>query len=237
MIKSNNPLYIDTWRNAKELIRVNEADCELFRPYNSNVHNIPNGYDPAKFHPLDKNTCRKKLGIPQDRKVIVNIAFYVGKKNQTLLIHAIRDLEPEIRNNLTCFLIGGGPMANQLEQEIKSCGLEGTVILTGQVKHAELNVYLNSADVFCLPSNSEGNPTVMFEALGTGLPFVGTDSGGVADVITSEEFGYVSKIHDKEALTINLRKALTKEWNHEAILAHADNYTWKSIVLKTLDLY
>ena len=237
MMESGNPLYENAWRHAKSIIRVNVADCELMRKYNPNVVAIPNGFDPAKFNIVDKQECRSKLGIPGDARVIVNIAFYLEKKNQTLLIRAISDLDKSLKSTLKVFLIGGGPMEKDLREEIEKHQLGGIIELTGQVKHDRLNLYLNSADIFCLPSNSEGNPTVMFEALGVGIPYVGTDAGGVPDIITSDEYGFVSPVKDQEALSQNIARAFEKKWDRDAIAAYAKNYTWDSIYAKTIPLF
>jgi glycosyltransferase involved in cell wall biosynthesis len=153
------------------------------------------------------------------------------------LIRAISDLPNEIRQNLICLFIGGGSMQKQLEEEITTYELEDNIILTGRVKHEELNLYMNSADIFSLSSDSEGNPTVMFEALGVGLPYIGTNAGGVSEIITSEEYGLVSPIGDRQALRQNIQKGLKKAWDEFAIRRYAQQFTWKNIFLQTRELY
>ena len=69
-------------------------------------------------------------------------------------------------------------------QVAQSC-LEQVIHIIGQVEHDKLPLYLNVADIFCLSSNSEGM-IVMFEALGIGVPYVGTDVGGIPEVAISE---------------------------------------------------
>lgn len=89
---------------------------------------------------------------------------------------------------------------------------------------------MNAADLFVLPSLNEGNPTVMFEALGCGKPFVGTRVGGIPEIITSEDYGLLVKPASVQDLADMLLKALTKEWDSERIVAYARQYSWGNIV-------
>ena len=77
---------------------------------------------------------------------------------------------------------------------------------------------MNACDLFVLPSLNEGNPTVMFEALGCGKPFVGTKVGGVPEVIASDDYGLLVEPADPEDLAEKILVALDREWDREAIL-------------------
>lgn len=236
-IESLNTDLIETWKNAKAIIRVNKLDIGLLSPYNDNLITIPNGYDHRKFKLLDKDQCREKLGIENSKKVMVNIGFYKDQKNQKLLVSAIKLLPIEIRENVLCFIIGGGPLHQELNEQIHNEGLEDVIKLTGQVKQDELPLYLNAADLFCLSSDSEGNPTVMFEALGVGLPYIGTSVGGVPEIITSDEYGLTCEPGNEVALSSTIEKGILKTWDKNKILSYAKEYTWRNIFLKTQKHY
>lgn len=236
-VNSNNTDFINTWKNATSIIRVNKLDNVLLEKYNKNVVTIPNGFNHRKFKPLDSVECRTKLRTPKDKKVIVNIGFYNNQKNQKLLIKAISLLEETIKNKLTCYIIGGGPKAGELEVYIKEKNLENIVVLVGQVEHDRLPIYLNAADIFCLSSNSEGNPTVMFEALGVGIPYVGTNVGGIPEIITSDNYGLLCNPNDEKALSKIIEEGLTKMWDRDEILEFANQFSWKHIFLTTKKYY
>lgn len=236
-VNSENKNFVNTWMNASTIIRVNKLDNALLEKYNKNVVTIPNGFNHRKFKPLSIVDCKSKLNIPLEKKVIVNIGFYNNQKNQKLLIDAVSLLEEKTKNGLICFVIGGGPKANELDMYIKEKKLENTVILTGQVNHDLLPVYLNAANIFCLSSNSEGNPTVMFEALGVGVPYVGTNVGGIPEVITSNKYGLLCNPNDEKALSKIIEQGLTKEWNRNEILEFASQFSWKNIFLTTQQYY
>ena len=236
-IKSNNRLLISAWENAKTIIRVNNFDSKELRAYNNNVITIPNGYNHRKFKRLDKRDCRLKLGYSLNDKIIINIGFYNDQKNQKLLIDSINLLTDDVKKNLTCIILGGGPKENILKKQISRLGLKDTVFLLGQKNHDDLPLFLNSADIFCLSSNSEGNPTVMFEALGVGLPYIGTNVGGVSEIITNEEYGLLCKPKNELELSIIINKALTLSWDKNKIIEYSKQYSWENIFLMTKNFY
>ena len=105
------------------------------------------------------------------------------------------------------------------------------------MKQDELPLYLNAADLFCLSSDSEGNPTVMFEAIGVGLPYIGTSVGGVPEIITSEEYGLTCEPGNEESLSRIIEQGISKTWDKNEILRYAKEYTWRNIFLKTQKHY
>ena len=96
---------------------------------------------------------------------------------------------------------------------------------------------MNACDLFVLPSLNEGNPTVMFETLGCGKPFVGSNVGGVTEVITSDIYGFLVNPADPDDLAKKIQMALDREWDHEVILRHANNYTWDKISQEIIKIY
>jgi glycosyltransferase involved in cell wall biosynthesis len=236
-VNSNNPTLIDTWKNAKTIIRVNKLDNKLLSKFNNNVVTIPNGYNHRKFKLLDKNTCKTELNIDAGKNVIVNIGFYKDQKNQKLLIESIDLLPNSLKENLECFIIGGGPKQKELEELVVYKNLESVIKIVGQVKQDRLPLYLNAANLFCLSSNSEGNPTVMFEALGVGIPYIGTNVGGVPEIIISEKYGLLCEPNNKTGLKEIIEKALIKNWDKDEIIEYSKRFSWKNIFLETQKHY
>lgn len=96
---------------------------------------------------------------------------------------------------------------------------------------------MNAADLFVLPSLNEGNPTVMFEALGCGKPFIGTKVGGVPEVITSNEYGLLVEPADPGGLAEKLFIALDRDWDNEKIALYAQQYSWANIADRIVQIY
>ncbi|AMM53539.1 glycosyltransferase family 4 protein [Pyrococcus kukulkanii] len=237
-IKKNDKILKWTWKNTDALIRVNKKDIQLIKDFcpSLRVYHIPNGYNPNRISPIPKDKARSKLGLSENEKILFNLAKLYPYKGHKYLIEAMFKVV-KYRNDVVCFIGGEGPLKKELQQQINQLGLQEHVRLLGFVPDKELSLWMNAADLFVLPSLSEGNPTVMFEALGVGLPFVGTAVGGVPEVITSEDYGLLCPPADPECLAEKILIALEKEWDREKIRKYAEQFTWENIAKKILKVY
>lgn len=224
--------------DARHIVQYGNGQEEHHAPTPTrSVVTIPNGYDNNKFHPMDMHECRERLGLPSDKKVILNVGrLYGAVKGHEHLIKAMSRVVKE-REDVLCVIVGPGRLYNTLEHLILSLNLEEYVVLAGGKPHDEIPVWLNACDLFVLPSLSEGNPTVMFEAFGCGKPFVGTRVGGVPEVITSNEYGLLVDPANPDDLAEKILMALDREWNREAILACSERYTWENITKEIVSVY
>lgn len=224
------------WRGVDTIIRVNRKDVALLEQYNDDVRNVPNGYSRNEFPLLDPEAAREDLGVPQDQDLVVGLGGLIERKRFGDLIDAIERLRPE-RPDARCVIAGRGPEQSALEQRVSEAGLEDQVSILGYVEQEELVRWLTAADVFVLPSESEGNPTVMFEALGCGTPYVGTNVGGVEEIVTDDTYGLLCEPGDVDRLAEIIDDGLDREWDREAILDHAEQYTWTHVVDELVDVY
>ncbi|WP_175060116.1 glycosyltransferase [Thermococcus sp. 2319x1] len=233
---SGNEKIYWTWKNADALIRVNKKDVPLLMEFNPNVFSVPNGFNPERIKVMQKDDARKLLKLPSDKKIIFALGALIERKGFHYLIEGMAKVVKE-RDSVLCFIGGSGPLKDKLEKQIHHLNLQNYVKLLGFVPDEELAYWMNAADLFVLPSLSEGNPTVMFEALGVGLPFVGTAVGGVPEIITSEDYGLLCPPADPECLAEKILIALDKEWDREKIRKYAEQFTWENIAMKTLEVY
>jgi len=210
-----------TWRNATALIRVNRVDTPLLKGFNGNVFHVPNGFNLRRLPYIDRKMARNHLGIPEDDRVVFSLGGLIERKGFHYLIDAM-SLVVKKRDDVMCFIGGSGPLRNPLEKEINRLNLKDHVELLGFVPDEELKYWMNASDLFVLPSLNEGNPTVMFEALGVGLPFVGSMVGGVPEIITSEDYGLLCPPGDPGSLAEKILTALEKDWDREKIRSYAD---------------
>ncbi len=108
-------------------------------------------------------------------------------KAQDVLIDAVSICVQE-GINLRLTLIGDGKHRNELESQAKSAGLNGRGIFTGQLPKGDaVRMELDKADLFVLPSKTEGLPRSMIEAMARGLPSVGSSAGGIPELLKDEE--------------------------------------------------
>lgn len=197
---------------------------------------IPNGFRSDLFYPRDPLKCRKALNLPQDKKIILTVGNLEPVKGQRYLVEAVQRIIRE-RKNILCVIVGAGKLRPALEHQIRSLGLEDYILLAGGKPHDEIPLWMNACDLFVLPSLNEGNPTVMFEALGCGKPFVGTKVGGVPEVIASDDYGLLVEPADPEDLAEKILAGLDREWDQEAILAYAERFTWENIAKEIMGVY
>jgi glycosyltransferase involved in cell wall biosynthesis len=132
-------------------------------------------------------------------------------------------------------MIGENRMPQAIAERIASHGLQGDVQLLGVKAPERVMEYITAGDISVLYSHSEGNPTVMFESLGCGRPYIGSDVGGVRAVLTDTKIGRYGPARDVDALTSLLEQSLDTEWDEQYIRQQARQYTWEAIAQQTYE--
>ena len=160
------------------------------------IHLIPNGVDTASFVPGD----RASSGV---RRIL-----YVGRleaeKNLGLLLTAAAKLASRLPVRLT--FIGAGSRQGELHAQAQALGVE--VEFPGVVNHRRLPERYRAADVFVLPSFTEGHPKVLIEAMASGLSCVASDCPGNRALVRDEETGLLFDPRSPEALAAALERVL-----------------------------
>lgn len=222
-------------RTQDAVVRVNRKDCERLSTLNDNVHAIPNGFDRDRFPLVSTERARRTLGLPLDADVVLSVGYLSPRKRFDRLIEAVSEIDHD--GDLVCAICGAGEQYEELQRLAERHRDDLDVRLPGYVPDEELAHWMNACDVFALASEAEGNPTVMFEALGCGKPYVGTNVGGVDEVITSDAYGLYCPPDDMEGLVGVLEEGLRREWDRDAILQYAERYTWERVVEEVVGVY
>jgi glycosyltransferase involved in cell wall biosynthesis len=201
------------------------------------VISLPNGFDSKVFRPMDKGDAREELGMPRGSKVLVTVGYLEPVKGHAHLMEAMVKVASH-HEDILLYILGDGSLRRQLQDRIGQLGLEKVVrLVTEPFPSSGIARWMSAADVFVLPSLGEGNPTVMFECLGCGRPFVGTEVGGVPDVICSDRLGLLCPPGDAEALAAAIDEALEREWDAAEIAAHALRYSWDRLASDLASAY
>lgn len=169
---------------------------------------IPNGVSFTRFSPKDKIECRKKLGLPTDKKLVLFLAKPDDpRKNFKLLLDAEKLIEQkdfEVRNPY--------PIDNK-----------------------DFPDYLNASDVFVLTSYNEGSPNVIKEAMACNTPIISTPVGDVVEILGDTPGCYIIDF-DANHLADKLQKALAfnKKTTGRVTIKELDD---RIVSKKIIDIY
>ena len=202
---------------------------------NKEFNIIPMGAKAEDFKPRDKSKSRKKLNLPQDKKIILFVGHLVERKGVKYLIHAISSIIKKEKDAMF-YIIGTGYQEESLRKLANVEGLGSYVKFLGQKTNAEVADYMNASDLLVLPSLNEGLPVVVYEALSCGTPVVATEVAGTPELVSSD-VGFLVKPKDAEALQQKILLALNKKWNTKKILERAKEFSTKVTEKKVFDVY
>jgi glycosyltransferase involved in cell wall biosynthesis len=166
---------------------------------------VHNGVDPSKFDRAVTGASIRDLHQIWDGPVLVVIGRLTPQKGHIYLLQALPSLVNEWPQ-LRCLIVGEGEMRGRLDALAQSLGLGRHCVFAG-VSDAIPEV-LAAADLFVLPSLSEGFPFVVLEALAMGCPVVATAIDGVTEVIQDGVTGRLVPPRDPTALAGAIREML-----------------------------
>ena len=153
---------------------------------------LPMGINPAKYQDfiLLEKRARKRAG-----PIILTVARLIDLKGIVYLIEAMPEVISKYPDT-TLIIIGDGPERDSLEKRAMDLGIETRVKFLGIINPDDLPPYYHSADVFVLPSINKAGSTealgvVLLEAMASGCPVIGSNVGGIPDIITDGENGFL----------------------------------------------
>lgn len=165
----------------KSLIEQNEFPAEQ-------ITSVRTGVDLTRFKPGDKGLARQQLGLSEDNLIIGIVATLRSWKGHRYLLDAFAQI-PD-KHGLQLIIVGDGPQLEALQQQVQMLNIEEYVVFTGRKHNVEQ--YLQSMDVFCLPSYAnEGVPQSIMQAQCCGIPTITTLIGSIDESIIPEETALV----------------------------------------------
>jgi len=177
---------------------------ERFPDRADKIYRIYNGLNLAEFRRADFSSASP---------TIIAVGRLIDKKGFADLIHACRSLV-ERGKSFRCEIFGEGPLEEKLRRQIEELKLQNCVELPGPKPQHEIKRYLAAGTVFVLPSviDPEGGmdnlPTVVMEAMATGLPVVSTAIGGIPEMVIDNETGFLVSAGDADGLADAIEKVI-----------------------------
>ena len=154
------------------------------------VFSVHNGMSTQKMTVSDGDAAarRAEFGVAPDEVLIVSVARLVWFKGLSTLISAIPLVLTKCPG-VRFVVAGGGPLQGELAKQAGDLGVGGRLVLAGERR--DIPSILAAADIFVLPSVSEGLPISILEAMAAGKPVVATDVGGVAELVDHQRTGLI----------------------------------------------
>jgi glycosyltransferase involved in cell wall biosynthesis len=156
--------------------------------------------------PVEHSTLRQELGLKDTDVIVGCVAVLRPNKGHRALLDAIAPLM-EIHPDLHLVIVGGGsPVFEQLVEKIEELKLSSRIHLLGTRR--DVPNLLAGFDVFCLPTRQEAMGTAFVEAAASGLAVIGTDVGGVGEMLVNEQTGILVPLDDLQALRTALARLI-----------------------------
>lgn len=228
----------ETWvmRNVDTALAGTQSAADVLRAkgYTKAIEVIPQfGTDPDLFQPASER--------PERPFTIGYLGRLVEEKGVSLLLEAASHL----RGAWEMLFVGGGPLHEALVQQAQALGIAERVVFVGQVPSTEMPRHYHALDALVLPSLTRPNwkeqfGRVLVEAMASGVPVVGSDSGAIPDVIG--EAGLIVPEGHCEALTRALQTLLDQleererlaQAGRDRVLRH---YTHDQVAAATVEVY
>lgn len=203
---------------------------------------IPGGVDLERFDIApDRGSIRCRLGLPEDRTLLVAVRRLVERMGLDRLIEAVATLV-DAHPSVLLVIAGVGPLASALEARIRRLGLEEHVRLVGRVPDADLPLLYAAADLSVVPTRAfEGFGLVLLESLACGTPAIGTPVGGIPEVLRPLCEGLVLPGTTVADIATGLGEALDGSRRlpgAEECRAYAEErYSWRGVSDRVLGVY
>lgn len=196
--------FTDRVITVSELVR-NEIVSKLKIVKGSKCVVIPLGFELEKFLGCEDfgGALRKELGVGSDTLLVGIVGRLVPVKNHTMFLDVAKKVVMRGLNVKVKFvIIGDGECAGELKTLTRLLGLDEHAIFTGWKQ--DLAAVYADLDIVALTSLNEGTPVSVIEAMASGKSVIATDVGGVADLITDGENGFLVKSDDAESFSNKL---------------------------------
>lgn len=199
------------------------------------VTTLRNGVDLARFAPVPRENARAGLelsSIGRAGQVWLSVGNLIELKGVHIAIEALARVPDAI-----LMVAGRGPDEPKLRSLANHYGVDQRVCFLGLVQHDDLPRYFNAADVLVVPSQSEGMPNVVLEAMACGTPVVATAVGGIPELLTVPEAGRLMAERSVEALIEAMTELMDDYPDRQATRAHAQYFGWTSTTNGQLDIF
>lgn len=163
-----------------------------------------------KIDAYDKQQLRRELSLGANSKVILFVHWLSPRKGAQYLVKIAEEVTRDISGALF-LIVGDGPYRETLKREIEENDLKKSFRMVGNISNIEVPKYYAVVDLFIMPSEEEGFPRVLLEAMAMGIPFVANDVGGVRDILTTKQLAFINPVGDITAFSDKIIRLLNDD--------------------------
>ncbi|WP_176444729.1 N-acetyl-alpha-D-glucosaminyl L-malate synthase BshA [Paenibacillus herberti] len=191
---------------SKDLIRETRELLDITR----DIDLTYNFVDKRIYYPRDTSNLRGDYAT-NDEKILMHISNFRPVKRVGDVIDIFKRVNDHIPTKL--LLVGEGPELSRIQCQIREMGLEDRVHFLG--KQEDVAQVISLADLLLLPSEKESFGLVALEAMGCGVPTIGSTAGGIPELVSHGVTGFLSEVGDTADMARNAVRLLTNESMYE----------------------
>ncbi|MBW8349067.1 N-acetyl-alpha-D-glucosaminyl L-malate synthase BshA [Bacillus sp. IITD106] len=202
------------------------------------INVIHNFIDERIYRKVNSDHLKMAYGIRDDEKVLIHVSNFRKVKRVSDVVAAFAKIANATPAKL--LLVGDGPEKTRLCKLVKELDIEHRVLFLGRQDHLE-ELY-SISDLMLLLSEKESFGLVALEAMACGVPCIGTNVGGIPEVITDGYNGFICELGDlaaisNKALSLLQNESLLQEFSHNAMMTPVERFQSNVIVEKYEKLY
>ena len=240
------------WSSADRLLVVSRAVKDDVTQYYGldpgRIRVVYNGVDSQIFSPGNGAPLPAQIEGLAGKRIILFVGHFGLRKGIFFVIRAMKQVRAEFPDaHLVC--IGGTPAwlgqkdyKQMLQAEAQRNGVEGCVTLLEAVKNVELVEFYRHSEVFVLPTYYEAFPKVVVEAMACGKPVVATRTGGIPELVSEGQTGFLVPFGSPDAIAERLTHLLGDDSLRAAMggrgrEAVESQFTWHAVAERVRNVY
>ncbi|MBB3109315.1 N-acetyl-alpha-D-glucosaminyl L-malate synthase BshA [Paenibacillus phyllosphaerae] len=171
-----------------------------------NIDLTYNFVDKRIYYPRSCASLRSDF-VSDNEKILMHISNFRPVKRVSDVVDVFAKVHEQVPSKL--LLVGEGPDLPKIQQKIRTMGLEDRVHFLG--KQDDVAHVISIADLMLLPSEKESFGLVALEAMACGVPTIGSIAGGIPELVTHGETGYLSPVGDTDSMAADAIRLLQNE--------------------------
>jgi L-malate glycosyltransferase len=214
-----------------------EQTYELIHP-DKQIETVYNFIDERVYQKSDAHHLREEFEIKEDEKVVIHVSNFRPVKRVQDVVKTFAKISTTMPAKL--LLVGDGPEITRVCKLVREFGLEGQVIFLG--KQENLDELYSISDLMLLLSEKESFGLVALEAMACGVPCIGTNVGGLPEVVEHGVTGFICEVGDIEdistkAVALLKDKELHQQFTYQAVESVRSKFNADRIVQQYEQLY